>query len=109
MIKIICKQQNGQNVQYIERAFSGSKIYKYRFDNKTYWFAYDNVEEFCEFLEKEYNYESDYMIFKIENERLVDVETISGENHNRLEQYNDYYILFNGLRTIADFIELTNV
>lgn len=109
MLKIICKQKDGSKMKYLERPFKNSKIYKYKFDNITFFHAYDDIEEFCKFLEKNYNYESDYMIFKIENNILKDVEIVSGENHEELNNYKDYFILFNGLKTVNDFLKLTEV
>lgn len=109
MIKIICKQKDGRTMEYLERPFKGSKIFKYKFDNITFFHAYDDIEEMAKYLEKNYNYETDYMIFRIKNNILKDVEIISGEKHEELNNYKDYFILFNGLKTVNDFIKLTDV
>lgn len=106
MIKIINKTKDGAKTQYIDKPFYNSKIYQYKFDNVLYAIAYDDLIELCRFIENNYNYESNYMIFKIENQKLIDVETIKAENHEKLNNYQNYFILFNGLISVSDFLKL---
>lgn len=105
MIKLIAIKIDGHSkTEYHNKPFRGSYILSYKNDNKLYTYAYDDCLEMAEELESKYNYSDNYMIFKIVNNKIVDVETVS--SFEKLQDYKNYYVLHNGFFPVSDYITL---
>lgn len=105
MYNLMNKKRDGQFRKFYQIADKGSKIFKYHDNDVTeFTYCYDNLEEFCKFLNEEHFEDDMEVIFKIKENKLIDIDFPRYLTARELkENYGDWYIFFNNLKKISEF------
>lgn len=76
------------------------------FDNKIYFYEYDNAEEMAREIEERYMCEGNICVFKLtdKKDRILAYEIIKDEELSDKE-YSDWYVLYNGMMKVKDYLK----